>query len=842
MPAYQNAIDTVPLPPSGAQTFKTVCHYCIVGCSYDVYKWPEEAPDGGPTADANALGVDFTTPQPPLGTWISPQQHTVVQERDGRRFNIVIIPNQEAAVNGGLASVRGGTLASSLYSLDRPTKERLGYPLVYRGHDLIPTSWDEAVELVARVVKQSIDKSGPDSIFMKFYDHGGGGGGFENNWSVGKFFFNGIQTKMLSIHNRPAYNSEVHSSRDMGVPELNNAYLDAELADTIVIWGANSYETQTNYFLNHMIPNLNGQSAQKKAQMLGGEVTENGLMIVADPRTTTTFITARVTAGPDNVLHLQLNPGTDIALLNAIGRVIWENGWQDQAFIDGHTQKFDDYMSKGLQTARSAADVLDEAAQITGVPRAQIEQAAAWIAQPKSDGSRRRTLLHYEKGMIWGLKNYENIASIVDLALLTGNLGRPGTGCSRLGGHQEGYVRPDSNTPRPATYIDPLLASGKGRVFWVGGCTPAITTLDAERMRGTLSDRGLMVREAMDKANGGSLDDQVAAISKALDNGGLFTIVQDLYFTKTAERAHVVLPAAAWGESPITSINGERRLRLYEQIQDPPGEAQPDWAIFGLVAGRLRALYTAEGNAAMADRFAGFEWQTAEQVFLEGGQSFPPSVDPATGNLKTVPIETYTGVNYDILRQLGHDGIQTPVRNIGGGLVGTVRLFENGDPFRTDTGRAEFKGYAWPGYPDLVKAQMAKYPYFFTNGRINVAWQTMYNDTRMPFQDERVPMAWLEIHPDDARKEGLQSGDLVEVFNDYGSANAIAYVTPSVKPGLVFMQFAHPRGTANSVTTPYVDPTTTIPYYKGSAVGIRKLGELASLKQHLTWVPVIDTA
>ena len=104
-----------------------------------------------------------------------------------------------------------------------------------------------------------------------------------------------------------------------------------------------------------------------------------------------------------------------------------------------------------------------------------------------------------------------------------------------------------------------------------------------------------------------------------------------------------------------------------------------------------------------------------------------------------------------------------------------------------------------------------------------------------------MPIAWLEVHPDDASKLGVEAGDLVEVFNDYGSANAVAYVTQSVKAGIVFMQFAHPKGTANSVTTPYVDPTTTIPYYKGSAVGVRKLGSLPAIKDHLTWIPVINT-
>ena len=559
---------------------------------------------------------------------------------------------------------------------------------------------------MAGVIKDSIDKHGADSVFMKFFDHGGGGGGFENNWAVGKFFFSGVQTVMASIHNRPAYNSEVHSSRDMGVPELNHSYEDAELADTLVIWGANSYETQTNYFLNHMVPNLNGASLGKKRALLPGEHVAAGRMIVADVRTTTTIVTARAAAGSDDrVLHLWLKPGTDIALLNAIGRIVHERKWQDQAFIDARTEKLADYERDGLQTARPLADVLAEAERITGVPRADMEKAASWMAAPKAGGARTRTLFHYEKGMIWGLKNYENIASIVSLALLTGNVGKPGTGCSRLGGHQEGYVRPDYKGPRPAIYIDPALAAGKGRVFWFGGCNPLVATLDAERMRDTLEDRGAIVKKALDKARSGSLQERIAAVGDALDHGGLFIVAQDLYLTKSAERAHVVFPAAAWGESPITSINGERRLRIYEQIQDPPGDAKPDWAIMALIAQKLQRLYAAEGNAAMAARFAGFGWRNAEEVFLEGGQSFPP-VHGETGYTKPGPIENYRGITYAALRQLGHDGIQTPVQRVNGKLHGSVRLFEHGDPFRTASGKATFKGYAWPGYPAEVQAQM----------------------------------------------------------------------------------------------------------------------------------------
>ncbi len=120
-----------------------------------------------------------------------------------------------------------------------------------------------------------------------------------------------------------------------------------------------------------------------------------------------------------------------IALLNSLSRLIYERGWHDQAFIETRTQNFDEFKAKNL------TQDLDHTLQLTGLLREQISMAAEWIAKPKSD-----TLLLYEKGLIWGLKNYENVASVVDLALLTGNLGKPGAGCSRLGGHQEGYSRP----------------------------------------------------------------------------------------------------------------------------------------------------------------------------------------------------------------------------------------------------------------------------------------------------------------------------------------------------------------------------------------------------------------
>jgi arsenite oxidase large subunit len=127
---------------------------------------------------------------------------------------------------------------------------------------------------------------------------------------------------------------------------------------------------------------------------------------------------------------------------------------------------------------------LDEAAQITGLTADQIRQSAEWIAQPKQSGARRRTMFSYEKGLIWGNDNYRTNGALVNVALATGNIGRPGGGCVRMGGHQEGYSRPsDAHVGRPAAYVDKLLIEGKGGVHHIWGCDHYKTTLNALKFK-----------------------------------------------------------------------------------------------------------------------------------------------------------------------------------------------------------------------------------------------------------------------------------------------------------------------------------------------------------------------
>ena len=820
-----------PIPPASATEFSTVCQFCIVGCGYKVFKWPE-GQDGGAAPSENAFGVDFREQQPVDGVWVPPLAHRIVTDRDGSRHSVAIVPDEGCVVNSGLASVRGAGLAASLYQPDGPTRARLSTPAIRNGANQDAASWEDAADLGARVIKAVHDRWGPDAVGMKFFDHGGGGGGFENNWAIGRFFFEAIRTSTVSIHNRPAYNSEVHAAGDAGLAPLTNAYVDAQLADTALIVGANPYETQTNYFLNHMVKNLTGASLGIKESAFPGEDVEPGRMIILDPRRTMTVAAAESAAGAENVLHLQIEPGTDIWVLNAIARVILDRRWHDVGFIRSRTetQTFDAYQRSSLMVDRPADEVVAEASERAKISPDQIRQAAEWIAGPKSGGARRRTLMHYEKGLIWGYKNYENIAAIVDLALLTGSIGKPGTGCSRLGGHQEAYVRPPATAGRPARNIDEAVRRGEAKVFWVGGCNPVLTTLRAEAIEKALREKGAPVTVALEASRGLPTPQRVAAIVDALRDGGMFIIGQDIYPTATTALAHLVLPAATWGEIDMTSINGERRLRLYQKFMDPPGEALADWAIIARIARRLGGLYDAEGDTEMSARFSDFNWEDDEAVFIDARHGF-------TGQPGD-PMEGYAGVDYDTLRTLGVNGIQTPTRIVRGRVVGTERLFED-TGFGTASGKARFipAHPPWQNYAAVVDRQRQNHRFWINNGRSNHIWQTSFHHRYLEFYRERAPIPYLEMHEGDAADLGIAEGDLVEVANDMGSVQAMAYPTDAVKPGHCFMLFGQPRGAAGDLVSDHVDPATTIPWYKGVWADVRLIGQVPELTATVSFKP-----
>ena len=814
--------DRVALPPVSAQRTNLTCHFCIVGCGYHVYKWPE-GQEGGRAPNQNALGQDYRRQLPPLTQIMTTAMTNVITENDGKRYNIMIVPDKECPVNSGLSSTRGGKMATYMYTPDGIGKARLRNPMVYAADQWVETTWDDAMAVYAGLAKKVLDNDGPSGIVFSAFDHGGAGGGFENTWGTGKLMFSALQTPMVRIHNRPAYNSECHATREMGVGELNNSYEDAQLADCIMSIGGNPYETQTNYFLNHWVPNLQGGTLEKRKQRFPGEPQEKARVIFVDPRYTPTIAVAEKVAGKDRVLHLDIQPGTDIALFNALLTYVVAKGWIDRAFIGQHTTGFEEAV-----TANHLS--MEDASRITGVPVEKLVMAAEWAYKPKSSGHRSRTMHAYEKGIIWGNDNYLIQSALLDVVLATHNVGRRGTGCVRMGGHQEGYTRP----PYPGKgfiYIDQELIKGAGRMMTWWACNNFQTSNNAQALRETVLRRSQIVKDAMQKARGASAGELVDIIYEATTKGGLFVASVNMYPTKLAEAAHMMLPSVHPGEMNLTSMNGERRMRLSERFMDAPGTATPDCLIAARIANTLKKMYESQGNAEMAKRFGGFDWHTEQDAFNDG---FRMVGQPGAGHIDSQGGDTGHIVTYDRLRTMGNVGVQLPAKKWENGkLVGTEMLYED-NKFSTSDGRAIFKLSPWPGLPKPVADLKAKYRFWINNGRTNEVWQTAYHDQYNEFVRGRYPMAYIEMNPDDATEFGVGPGDVVEVFNDYGSTFAMVYPNPSTKKNQTFMVFGYVNGIQGDVTTTWTD-RHIIPYYKGTWANIRRVGAMEDYKRTVSF-------
>ena len=799
---FKRQIDRLPIIPADAKKHNVTCHFCIVGCGYHAYTWPANK-QGGTKPGENVFNVDLAKQQEAeTAAWYSPSMYNVVQQ-NGQDVHIVIKPDKGCSVNRGLGSVRGARMAELSYSRARNTQQqRLVHPMVWRYGQMQPTSWDDALDLVARVTVALIKSpGGEDNLFVSAFDHGGAGGGYENTWGTGKLYFGAMKVKNIRIHNRPAYNSEVHATRDMGVGELNNCYEDAELADTIVAVGCNPLETQTNYFLSHWVPNLRGTSMDFKKAEIAGEDHAAGRIVIVDPRRTATVAACEAEAGKENVLHLAIEPGTDMVLFNAWLTYIAEKGWQDKAFIAASTNDFD-------KTVAANKTTVEEAAKITGLAAVDIVKAAEWIASPKN-GKRRRAMFAYEKGLIWGNDNYRTNAALVNVALATGNIGRPGGGCVRMGGHQEGYSRPsDAHVGRPAAYVDKLLLDGKGGVHHIWACDHYKTTLNAHRFKRMYKRRTDLVKTAMDAVPAGDRKALVDAIVEAVKKGGLFSVDVDIVPTKIGEASHVWLPAATSGEMNLTSMNGERRMRLTERYMDPPGEAMPDCIIAARIANKMEAVLRALGDAKYADQFKGFDWKTEEDAFTDGYAKHEKGGEHVT---------------YARLKAMGTNGFQEPATGFADGkIVGTKRLYADGK-FGGKDGKATFKEAKWRGLQAPGKEeQKKKFKYLINNGRANLVWQNAYLDQASDLVMDRWPYPFIEMNPQDMSELGVKQGDLVEVFNDEGSTQAMAYPTPSAKKGHTFMLFAFPTGVQGNVINAGTNELI-LPNYKQTWANIRKL-------------------
>ncbi|HJO07847.1 MAG TPA: arsenate reductase (azurin) large subunit [Chloroflexota bacterium] len=803
--------NAVPLPPVDALVKTTACDYCVVGCGYKAYIWPL-GEEGGRLASENALGIDY--PAGPLsGKWVSPQMHTVVPV-DGVMSNVIVIPDGDSdVVNvGGDHSIRGGTLAQKLYSPEKPTADRLKMPMLRTRGALQPIPWSVAIPLVARLSQYVLDEFDETAWAMKTYSYEY----YENTYALTKFALGAIGTPAFAFHDKPNAGSDTPGLSDAGLNAFNASYEDWKNSEVIFMQGVEPYETKSILFGDWIRP--------------GG-----AKIIFVNPRRTFTAAYAESTGG----IHLQLIPGTDTVLNNALSRHIIEQGWHDAEFIAARTvSEADLALETGWRrqmfgrTFEQYRDwLLDDdtytlasAAAITGVPVEKLQAAAALLAQPSAAGTRPKTSVMFEKGNYW-THNYVNTASVAALGLTLGAGGRPGQIMGRAGGHQRGTIKgasyPLAKSPdeyqgnKIELHLDRWAAEGNLRFAWVVGSTWPNAMAASQHIREILWKQ---TRTIGPDVTGHTVDGAFDALKAKIDAGGLVFVQQEIYLNDASAFADIILPAATWGEADFTRMQGERRLRLYSRIVDAPGEAIPDWKIVSLVAREMG--------------FEGFAWNNANEVFEEaaawsegGGHAYQALVDKAH-------TEGTTGHEY--LRALGTHGIQCPIsRGDDGKLIETRRIHD--EKFSTTSGRAIFPRGDW-GLVSKFQERIAPKgdEVWVSNFRANRLWQTGFDDVRKPYVIKRFPMNWIEISPGDAAARGIENSDLVEIVNDdvltqtggisSGSVTAVAYITDIVMDGVTALYFNYPGSPANSVAPGLPEPINNQYGYKLGKGRLRRLG------------------
>jgi formate dehydrogenase alpha subunit len=469
-------------------------------------------------------------------------------------------------------------------------------------------------------------------------------------------------------------------------------------------------------------------------------------------------------------LHLRQNIGTDVAVLNGLMHVIIDEGLYDRDFVAQRTEGFE---SLKEMVGRYSPRVVE---QISGIDRRDIERAARLYAGAD------KAMIVYAMGITQHTTGTDNVKSCANLAMLTGHVGRPSTGVNPLRGQNNVQGACDMGAlPNVFSGYQPVADAGVREKFekaW------GVQGLDAKP--------GLTVTEMMTAALRGEVralyvmgenpmmsDPHTAHIDEALSSLD-FLVVQDIFLSETAARADVVLPAASFAEKEGTYTNTERRVQWAQQALPPPGLARPDWQILCEVSG-----------------LAGYDMPYASPAeILQEVNRLTPS---------------YAGITW---ARLGRShGLQWPCPNEE--HPGTAFLHR--DRFSKGTGTffpCDFRPLAEP--PD------DEYDFLLTTGRDYFHYHTGTMTRRMSLSSRETPEALVEIHPDDAIRLGIWSGNWIEVASRRGTLRARAEVTLRVPRKVVFTTFHFHESPANALTNPAVDPAAKIPEYKGCAVKVRR--------------------
>ena len=640
-------------------------------------------------------------------------------------------------------------------------------------------SWDDALNFVAQRLADIVAQHGPDAV--GFYVSG-------QLLTEDYYVFNKLAKGLIGTNNIDSNSRLCMSSavtgykKSLGVDAPPCCYDDVHLAKTIFISGSNAAFAHPILF--RRIEETKKQHADIK-------------LIVVDPRRTDTAKSAD--------LHLQILPGTDVALHHGMLHLMLWEGWIDQGYIERYTEGFAalkelvrDYTPKAV-------------AQLCGITESDLRLAAQWFAESPA------TMSLYCQGLNQSSSGTAKNTSLINLHLATGQIGKPGAGPMSLTG------QPNAMGGREVGAMANLLSGHRDlsnpahreevAKLWQLDVVPSQPGMTAVPMFQALRDGKLKAIWIVCTNPAQSLPDQEMVHAALLQ--AEFVVVQEAYAnTATARMADVLLPASSWGEKEGTVTNSERRISRVRAAIEPFRNARHDWQIAVDVARRLEARLRPTAPAL-------FPYEKPEAIWLEHRES-------TRGRDLDI-----TGLSYEILEQKGAQ--QWPMPE--GQSAGQERLYQNGI-FHTASGRAQF--VAMP-YTSTDEVADARYPFSLTTGRLRDQWHGMSRTGTVARLYSHAPEACIEISPRDAERHGLVAGELVEVSSRRGSQIFPVVLNDDVAPSQAFIPMhwgeefisghegAQITHGVNSLTNPVTDRDSGQPELKYSAVRIVS----ANLSWHL---------
>lgn len=672
---------------------------------------------------------------------------------------VSLTPRTDYPVNLGMACPKGWEALSVLNAPDRATMPLLRDA---NGH-MVPIEWGHAVKTFVAKFKQIQEEHGPESVAFL------GTGQLTTEelaflGCLGKF---GMGMRHGDGNTRQCMaTAAVAYKQSFGFDAPPYTYADFEESDTIVLIGS-------NLCIAHPIMWERVMRNPHQPQI-----------IVIDPRKTETAMAA--------TLHLPAYPKSDLTLLYGVARELIQRGWIDRDYIASHTQGFEEF-SQFVETYS-----LDLVCQETGLEPRAIEELIERIHTGK------RVSFWWTMGVNQSHQGVRTAQAIINLALMTGNMGRPGTGANSITGQCNAMgSRLYSNTSSLIGGRDFTDAADREHVARVLGIDVAkIPHQNSwayhEILEGILKGqiKGLWV-VCTNTAHSWINQDYARDVLSRLD----FLVVQDMYTTtETAQMADLILPAAGWGEKDGTFINSERRIGVVRKVSRAPGQALSDYSILRLIAEEWGC----------GDMFR--EWTDPQAAFrilqrLSEGQ----------------PCDIMGLGSYDQIDDAG--GVQWPLASTSDMQTAVPhssqrRLFEDGRYYHHDE-KARFVFEHSRPLPEAVSEQ---YPFVLLTGRGTASqWHTQTRTSKSAVLRKLYPQAiYLEINSTDAKRAGIQPHTQVEVRSRRGSLLATAIVTPSVPAGQVFLPMHYVE--TNRLTDPVFDPYSKQPAYKACAVTVTPLG------------------